>query len=201
VPPEVVRICLLQARRARGTCAERFLGEDLRLVFLWAARESPRLDKLQRRSGWAWLLRQALAAERRRMLLEVDGPRAWQFALGEVVSGEYRATPVDSVEGLVDEGMAFHNCIADYAKECQQGWVRIFVVRVGGRRVGVVRLDHQPFAEGWGLQNVLGIANAPVENALRAFASDLAERYNEVMAAMPHEGEGWSLKFGERDVP
>jgi hypothetical protein len=104
---------------------------------------------------------------------------------------------VDSVEGLVDEGMAFHNCIADYAKECQQGWVRIFAVRVGGRRVGVARLDHQLFTEGWGLQNVLGIANAPVEKGLRAFASDLAERYNEVMAGMPHEGEGWSLKFGE----
>jgi hypothetical protein len=199
VPPEVVRICLVQARRVRGTCAERFLGEDLRLVLLWAARESPRLDKLQRRSGWAWLLRQALAAERRRLLLEVGGPRAWPFALGEVVSGEYRATPVDSVEGLVDEGIAFHNCIADYAKECQEGWVRIFVVRgrVGGRRVGVVRLDHHLFTEGWGLQNVLGIANAPVEDALRAFASDLAERYNEVMAGMPHEGEGWSLRFGE----
>ncbi|MEX2165078.1 MAG: hypothetical protein WD823_12670, partial [Sulfuricaulis sp.] len=72
--------------------------------------------------------------------------------------------------------------------------------RVGGRRVGVVRLDCQPFAEGWGLQNVLGMANAPVEKALRAFASDLAERYNEVMAGLPHESEGWSLKFGEELV-
>ena len=35
------------------------------------------------------------------------------------------------------------------------------------------------FAEGWVLQNVLGIANAPVAKALQAFASNLAERYNE----------------------
>jgi hypothetical protein len=64
--------------------------------------------------------------------------------------------------------------------------VRVFVVRerVGGRGVAEVKLDYQPFAKELVLQNVLGIANAPVDKALRAFASDLAERYNEAMAEM-----------------
>jgi hypothetical protein len=199
VPADVAGICLREARRVRGTAAERLLWEDLRLVLQWAARERPRLCKLQRRAGWPWLLRQAAASERRRLLLEVEGPRTWPFALGEVVSGEFRATPVDSVEGLVDEGMAFHNCIAGYVGMCQRSEARIFAVRQqpSGKRIGVIRLDHQPFADGWGLQNVLGIANAPVGGPLWAFACDLAERYNEAMAGMPHESEGWSSKFGE----
>ncbi len=137
--------------------------------------------------------------ERRRLLLEVEGPRSWPCAVREVVSGEFVATAVDTVEGLVDEGMAFHNCIAGYAEYCQRSEMRIFAVRTRAsrRRLGVIRLDHQPFSEGWQLRDVLGIANAPVGSALRRFAEDLADRYNELMGGFPHESEGWSLKFGE----
>ena len=199
VPPAVVRVGLAAARRARGSSGEAFLEEDLRLVFEWAAREAPVLDKLQRRAGWAWLLRRAMERERRRLLLEVEGPRSWPCAVREVVGGEFVASAVDTVEGLVDEGMAFHNCIAGYAEYCQRSEMRIFAVRAraSGRRLGVIRLDHQPFSEGWQLRDVLGIANAPVGSALRRFAEDLADRYNELMGGFPHESEGWSLGFGD----
>jgi hypothetical protein len=183
VPSAVVRVCLAAARRARGTAGEAFLGEDLRLVFEWAAREAPVLDKLQRRAGWAWLLRRAMERERRRLLLEVEGPRSWPCALAELTAGAFRASALETVESLVDEGIAFHNCIARYARLCQEGWVRLFAVRdrASGRRLAVLRIDHQPFAEGWVVRDVLGVANAPVGRALRRFARDFGERYNELI--------------------
>jgi hypothetical protein len=168
------------------------LHEDLRLAFLWAEAEQPRLDKLQRRAGWPWLVRHAFEGERRRLLLEVKRPRTWSSALGEVASGGLRATPVDSAEGLIDEGMAFHNCIASYILECQRSRQRIFAVRERqcGRRVAVIRIDYDGTAGRWVLNDVLGIANAPVCDQVRVFAAELARTYNERMAGAMHDYEG-----------
>lgn len=185
IPPEVSRIAMLEAKRVRGTLQEFLLHEDLRLVFTWASRELPRLDKLQRRAGWAWLLRQGSAQEKRRLLLQTAEPKSWPFAIGAVESREFRATPVDTVEGSVEEGMGFHNCIAGYVEECQEGVVRIFVVkeRISGRRLAVVRLDWREVS-GWVLQGVLGVANTPVGDKTKAFALHLLGRYQ------AHAGRG-----------
>ena len=191
VPPAVVRSALMAARSAADAPLEPGMEEDLRFVFRWAAQASPRLDKLQRRAGWPWLLRRATLAERRRLLMQVEGPRGWFSALDEVASGGLRATVMATVEELVDEGIAFHNCIADYVLECQLGESRIFAVRdvECGRRVAVVRLDYDEGEKAWVLHDVLGIANEPVGDEVRAFAERLAQAYHYGSGGSKHDSE------------
>jgi hypothetical protein len=194
VPPEVVRIAFTEARRVRGTGMESAMREDLRLVFEWADEQEPRLDKLQKRAGWPWLLRKAAEAERRRFLLETRGPRSWPCAVGTLEANGLRATAIERVEQLVDEGMAFHNCIASYARDCQLGGRRLFVVRDGttGRRLAVARLDHDAYSRCWELDAVLGFANAPVNDRIRSLAQLLARTYDARTAGERHPAPGES---------
>jgi hypothetical protein len=137
------------------------------------------LDTLQRGAGWGWLVKVGLARERRHLLLSADGPREWPCALETFKYGDYRATALLSVEAMVDEGAAFHNCLGTLVEDCQEGRTRYFVVRRvrSGERVAVVAISWVDRSRCWALTDVKGIANTKVPFAVLEFAILLAAEH------------------------
>jgi hypothetical protein len=76
LPPAVLAGCCAGLRDPRWRHDDELMG-DLTLVRDWARVVEPALDKRQRRAGWPWLRREALAWERREGLAEAGGPGQW----------------------------------------------------------------------------------------------------------------------------
>lgn len=182
VPPAVLAACCAGARSGGG-CVDAMRVAEIQLVFAWAAGTQPELDKLQRRAGWPWVRRQALAWERRMRLAEIAGPRSWPVPLAEHENGAFRARAIGTVDELVDIGLAFRNCIADFAGHCQQGLVQMFEIDsiTRGKSVAIAALSGDPSTGRWRLLDVKGPCNAPVPDALWAFGRELKYAFREAL--------------------
>ncbi len=88
---------------------------DIALALEWGSAEQPRLDKLQRRAGWAWVRRQSLTWERRWRLAQIEGPANWPAPLPSHSVSGFHARAIAGIGDLIDTGLAFCNCIADFA--------------------------------------------------------------------------------------
>jgi len=198
-PGAVLAGFLAEAASLRGTLQALFWEEDARLVLGWASAARPALDKRQRRAGWRWLLRAARAWERRQILLEAEGPRAWASPL-EALEGEgLRARVIGSLEELVEEGGAFHNCLATLYESCQDGTSRYFVLRsaAGGKRVAVAELRWRGEREGWALGQVRGPANSEPGADVHEFAACLERAYRERAKGAPPPEPAWIADIEE----
>jgi hypothetical protein len=177
--PSVLGAYLREAARCEGSPDEDFWRADAPLVLAWARETDLILDKLQRRAGWPWALRQARDWERRRFLLESDGPQSWRSEIECFEIAHFQAHAVTTLERLVDEGAAFHNCLASLADECQAGRKRIFTITDtrDGKRLAVAELSWISAQKTWALTDLKGIANRPAPDAVLHFATALLREY------------------------
>ena len=178
VPAAVLAACCEAGRQQPLDASRR---AEISLVLEWAAAVQPRLDKLQRRAGWAWVRRQSLAWERSRRLAAIEGPATWPVPLAVYEAAGFRARALTNVEALVDAGLAFHNCLADFAANCATGTMHVFVIEdvASGRSVAVAALTVFATARQWGLMDVKGVCNAEVAGKVEQFAARLLEAFNQ----------------------
>lgn len=183
----VLAAFLREGQRVAGTLEAAVWVEDAPIVLEWAYTERPELDKLQRRAGWPWLMRQARAWDRRRLLLSHKGPREWPCTLPRYEADGYCSTAIGTLEALVDEGAAFHNCLGTMAGECQRGYAQFFAVRCSqtGARVAVAAVAWHSERQAWLLGNLKGPANTEVPPQVREFGKLLAAEYARRAAHLP----------------
>ncbi|MEI6303888.1 MAG: hypothetical protein WCR74_20825 [Betaproteobacteria bacterium] len=182
VPPAVTAACCTAAR-SQAARHDAIARADIRLALRWGRAVQAQLDKPQRRAGWPWVRRQALAWERRERLAGdghyIDGDARWATPLPTHEAAGLRARAIASAEELVDTGLAFHNCVADFVAQCRAGRVHVFVIRSLALRedVAVAALGRDDGAARWLLLDIKGPCNQPVSAALSAFGSDLLRAF------------------------
>lgn len=138
-------------------------------------------------AGWAWVRRQSLAWERRQRLAEVHGTEDWAVPLPVHEAAGFRARALSSAGELVDAGLAFHNCLADFVENCAGGTMHVFVIEelATGRSVAVAALTVFATAKRWRLMDVKGLCNAKVAGRIERFAAGLLEAFNQRRAGVP----------------
>ncbi len=176
VPAAVLAAC---CEGARLSPLDDLRREEIALALEWGSAEQPRLDKRQRRAGWAWVRRRSLTWERRWRLSQIEGPASWPAPLPSYSASGFRARAIAGIEDLVDTGLAFRNCIADFAGECQRGTLHLFVIgEAGGRDVAVAALTVFVAARQWVLMDLKGPCNGSVTVEVGQFAAGLVEAFN-----------------------
>ena len=187
LPPAVTAACFAAARSPAARHDEA-LRADIRLALRWGHALRPQLDKPQRRAGWPWVRRQALAWQRRARPggpgHYTEGDARWAAPLPGYEAAGFQARALISAEELVDTGLAFHNCLADFADACRMGGTHVFVIRntLLRRDVAVAALGRVSTGGRWLLQDLKGPCNQPVSGALTAFAHGLLQAF---AAAIP----------------
>ena len=182
VPPEVSAACFAAAR-SQAARHDEDLRADIRLALRWGHALRPQLDKPQRRAGWPWVRRQALAWARRERLASAgrytEGVARWPTPLPGYEAAGFQARAIASAEELVDTALAFHNCLADFANACRAGGTHVFVIRNLALRqdVAVVAFSCAEGAAHWRLQDIKGPCNLPVSGALAVFACRLLQAF------------------------
>jgi hypothetical protein len=176
-PAEVLGIVIRAAHAAKRGAGYGEFMEQAREVVRWASDEKPRLDKLQKRTGWPWLVRQAQAWRQR--ALERQGPKTWPSALAELRHASYRVVPLDTIELMVEESLAMKNCLIECVEHCQTGAERYFSVRDydSGKRRAVIQLVLDRETRRWTLGQVKGPCNGEVCELIENLAWRLADRY------------------------
>lgn len=186
-PSFVAAAYLREAWSASGALRRGALTENAPVVFEWVRAVQPQPDKLQRRAGWGWLVRKARAWNRRQTLLRHTGAREWPSVLEHFEADGLRASAIRTLEELIDEGTAFHNCLGRLAAECQSGEATFFVVRRTrtNERIAVAAVAWHDRLGAWILGNVKGPANSEVSPVVRSFGCRLAAEYGR-LASAPH---------------
>jgi hypothetical protein len=127
-------------------------------VLEWLASERPRLDKMQYRAGWPWLVSRTMdwMALRRK---EIEAQAAsWSTPFVSMPMGARELVALRTVRDLWDEARAMHHCIDDYADHCARGDALVVSVRSGsGRRSATALYKRQ--GQRWSLAQVRGVAN------------------------------------------
>lgn len=180
IPRPILGIALRKAQQLRGSHYYQEFIEDLSGVADWGARERPRLDKLQRRAGWPWLVRAAREWEKRESMIDGTNPNPWDAPLQVFDSGAWQLVALTSVEAMADEGLALHNCVARMIGECQLGRTLVYSVRrrSDGMRVGAIKLSHYEKSGAWAVGQVRGPANRPVPRGVWRAAMRLVNACN-----------------------
>jgi hypothetical protein len=126
---------LVRHRHRFGHAARHFMRDpevaraDLPDVLEWLAAECPQLDKLQRRAGWPWLVRQTRQwLELRQREIDAEAV-AWDVPFDELIVEDFVFRSLKSVRDLWDEARAMHHCADDYASRCAGGEVLIVSIR------------------------------------------------------------------------
>jgi hypothetical protein len=176
----VLGIALRKAQDLRSTHLYQEFIEDFSGVAAWSARERPRLDKLQRRAGWPWLVRAARKWERRGSMIEEGSSAPWDAPLRTLDVDAWQLVALTSVEVMVDEGLALHNCIARMTERCQRGLALVYSVRrhSDGGRVAAIELSRSEDLGAWTVRQVKGPANRPVPKGIWRAAFGLANACN-----------------------
>lgn len=175
----VLAVALRQAARISATPDLQSFLPKLRKVLFWAKETQPTLDNNQRHAGWPWLESQSRAWSEERGLMIQARDLAWGSRLSCLEGERYRIIPLCSERALITEGIAMHNCIADYVDDCTANRVRLFSVRsvATGKRVADIGLLHID-KKVWAMWDVAGKANTKVDKGIRELAYYVAQRYN-----------------------
>ncbi|MEI6304080.1 MAG: hypothetical protein WCR74_21810 [Betaproteobacteria bacterium] len=182
LPPEITAACCAAAR-SQAARHDVIARAEILLALRWGHAERPQLDKPQRRAGWPWVRRQALAWARRDRLASAgrytEGEARWPAPLPGYEAAGFRARAIASAEELVDAALAFHNCLADFANACRAGGTHVFVIRNLALRqdVAVAAFSCAGGAAHWRLQDIKGPCNLPVSGALAVFACRLLQAF------------------------
>jgi hypothetical protein len=151
--------------------------EDLGRVLTWLRGEHAALDKLRRRAGWGWLVREAgRSAERRHQAARCANTN-WFVPFEEEVCGGYLMRAISTPLALWEEGHAMRHCAGDYPNRCADGVVLMVSVRRQGqpdRRVATVMLE--PSGGSWRAAQVRGPANRDPERGVAEAVQQLISR-------------------------
>jgi hypothetical protein len=80
-------------------------------------------------------------------------------------AGTETIVPLTTAEDLIDEGRAMHHCVASYARDVALG--RTYVYRVLAPERATVSIVPTPGGAGWKIDQLKGVANAPVGHETR----------------------------------
>lgn len=112
----------------------------------------------------------------------------------DVHSTGFQITPIDTVEGLFEEGLAMKHCIATHARDCYRGIERCFSICRSGHRVASVSIKFDYLSEQWLVDQVRGKCNAEADDDVSHLANLIAYSYPDT----PHPNEFERIKTPER---
>ena len=141
-------------------------------------------DHHQARRGWQWLVAKIEQSRLETELRRREAYSRWTFALNEFATAEFDAVALPTADALRDEGQHMCHCVGDYVAAAAEGERRHFSIRQhnDGRRVATLELVRAANDDAWALSQCRGRQNADVAPDLMAFATSLAEAYNEAAA-------------------
>ena len=136
----------------------------------WVIDTRPAPDANQQHAGWPWIVQQANAHAKARMLAGVERP--WPMSIGERVHGRWRVVPIRSCAELDAEAAAMRNCLKDYLLDCLGGQVQIYSIRdqLTGERMACFSVVRDAEGGPWELEQIAGIANAEASDEMAALA-------------------------------
>ena len=138
-------------------------------------------DRHQARIGWRWLALQIERSQLETQLRRREAYSRWAFAIDEFATEVFDAVALPTPDALRDEGQHMCHCVGDYAAAAAEGERRHFSIRQhdDGRRVATLELMRAANDDTWAVSQCRGRQNAEVAPDLMAFASSLADAYNQ----------------------
>jgi|GEM_PF-1380582 len=161
-----------------------FPEEELHAVMAWVSdRRIAKFNRIQRTSGWDFLVRRALQYRARVRNPDFAGC-SWDGLLPSYDMGHLRVEPLDSDEKLWDEAIVMRHCADTFVERCLRGETAIFSIRRHcGKRIATVAFSR--LGEAWVLCDTSGKANSePSKEAQRA-ARQLEQRLKTVSPVRP----------------
>jgi hypothetical protein len=157
---------------------------DLDLVLEWVeVTKAPALDKMQRRAGWSWLVKQARDwAAQRVAEIELAG-KSWPVPSEPVECGPYVVTILPNAMSLWVEARAMRHCADQFTLGCLSGTtlvVSLSRISDESRRVATARYDL--INSRWTLRQVRGFANAEPETGVKPVVERVEEYLNDCAA-------------------
>lgn len=132
---------------------------ELSLVLRWErdAATVPAPDKLQRRAGWAWLLRRAMAwHDEQAQRLQLN-PTRWAVPFESLQWHDLQVMALVDELALWEEAHAMQHCANRLADECRKGEHLVLSVRQEGRRLCTLGLTRK--SDAWVFWQAVGRAN------------------------------------------
>jgi hypothetical protein len=133
--------------------------EEVHCCVDWLMDAFPSPDQNQQDAGWAWILEEARAWQRSKVVV------CWEVPVAEMTIGPWRVVPIGNSADLEAEARAMKNCLASYQPDCLSGLLAVFSIRdaASGKRKACFTATREFERDPWGVDEVKGKMNRDVE--------------------------------------
>lgn len=145
-----------------------------------------------------------LTVEAMRKLME-DRTKALtphKSAVLEDSSGPYTFRMLNTENELTDEGAAMRHCVGGYGSKVRGGHSLIYSISKDGKRIATMELasagydgtkqDRAPEHRGWRFEQIKGVRNAPVGDAIETIARAFAGKHFKIIQGSEWETYRWT---------
>ncbi len=201
-PDAVLLAAFREASRLPLTEVSRQFINNFLLVCQWATEVQPRMDRAQRKAGWPWLLKQARAWEKKKLLLSCHADASWVCPVPFIEHDGYVIHALGNPEALVDEAYAMCHCADDYIDVIGDGEYRLFSARNAAtmERVATLSLRFCPDGQIWIVDQIKGFANQPLESQLYELGLHVMRLHNAPLRELEHHTRKWDSEAFDEDI-
>ncbi len=173
-----------------------FPDEQLHAVMAWVSdRQIAKFNRIQRTSGWDFLVRRALQYRARVRNPDFAG-RSWDGLVPSFDLGHLRVEPLDSDDKLWEEAIMMRHCADTFVERCLKGDTVLFSIRRHcGERLATAAFSYERAA--WVPYDVSGKANSEPSTEAQRVATQIHQRLKTILPARPKPRAPTSSELAE----